>query len=230
MSNNSDQSDNIVCFICEKDCESDNPKTVNVTRGIETLKRVSLERNDERHKVLIDKNTIKVHVKCREKYALKKNGKFIYSYSPFNFNAWKFSPAKKKLRRFSNNFCDLKKKCFICDCGEYNRQGSAGLFHIVKKPSFQEKFQRALESNYDEISKKVMSRISCIDLIAEEARYHLPCYLKIMNKYLGINSEEGNVGRPKIDLSHSMEIIYKYIEDAEEKVFTLQELMELIGK
>lgn len=88
----------------------------------------------------------------------------------------------------------------------------------------------ALQSNYDELSKTVIKRISCINLIAEEARYHLPCYSKIMNKYRGINSNEGSVGRPKIDLSDCMQIIYNYIEESEDKVFTLQELMGLIGK
>lgn len=141
MSNNSDQSDNIVCFICEKDCESDNPKTVNVTRGIETLKRVSLERNDERHKVLIDKNTIKVHVKCREKYALKKNGKFIYSYSPFNFNAWKFSPAKKKLRRFSNNFCDFKKNVLFVIVVNTIGKDQLVFFILLKSQVFKRNFK-----------------------------------------------------------------------------------------
>lgn len=91
------EKNHIACFICNQDLENDDKADiVNVTRGLEKLKKTSLERKDERIKMLLDINNIKVHVKCREKYTLKKNGKFIYDYTPINLHAWKVSPAKKK--------------------------------------------------------------------------------------------------------------------------------------
>ena len=76
MSVNSEEVDNIICFICEKDLENDSEEPVVVVkRGIETLKTVSIERKDERHKILEGREAIKVHVKCREKYNMKRGGK-----------------------------------------------------------------------------------------------------------------------------------------------------------
>lgn len=76
----------------------------------------------------------------------------------------------------------------------------------------------------------MLLRISNVNLLSEGARYHLPCYTKIMNLYHGIGSGSGGIGRPKLDLSDSMEIIYNYINESEERIFTLKELMDLIGK
>lgn len=109
MSVESESCENIVCFICEQDCESNEsePSTI-VTRGLQTLKNVSLERKDGKIKALSNIQSIKVHVKCRQNYTMRKDGKLKFDYSPANYNAWKFSPARKKLR-FSDTFCDLKK-------------------------------------------------------------------------------------------------------------------------
>lgn len=47
MSENCEKVDNITCFICEKDLENDSEEhVVLVTRGLETLKAVSIERNE----------------------------------------------------------------------------------------------------------------------------------------------------------------------------------------
>lgn len=96
MSVDSEEVNNISCFICDKDLECDSDKVVIVKRGIETLKSVSLERKDERHKMLLHCNAIKVHKECRQKYILKRAGKFTFNFNPPNVHAWKYSPAKKK--------------------------------------------------------------------------------------------------------------------------------------
>lgn len=54
-----------------------------------------------------------------------------------------------------------------------------------------------------------------------------------MKKYLGItsNKEKSGVnGHPKINISNNMEIIYDYMEKCDDKCFTVQELMYLVGK
>lgn len=92
----SEEQNNIICFICGKDLEIDSEgPVVVVTRGLKTLKNVSVERKDDRHKILLGIESIKVHQKCREKYAMKRGGKFRYNFSPVNINAWKYSPVKK---------------------------------------------------------------------------------------------------------------------------------------
>lgn len=231
MSENRETADNIICLICEQDLENDSEAPVVVVkRGIDTLKSVSLERKDDRHKLLDGCEAIKVHVKCREKYTMKKGGKFTYKYTLPNVNALNFSPIKKKLRISSDSFSGFEKKCFICTRGGHNRKGHAGVLRTVTTPEFQEKLEVALKTLYDEDCKIILHRISCKDLVTENAQYHCTCYNRIMRTYLGITSNEGITGRPKINISSSMEIIYDYMDECDDKCFTLQELMDLIGK
>ena len=233
MSENCEKVDNITCFICEKDLENDSEEhVVLVTRGLETLKAVSIERNDERHKILDGREAIRVHEKCREKYIMKRGGKFRYNYTPTNVNASTFSPVKKKLRTSSDGFVVFKDKCFMCTRTQRSRKGNSGVLRTVTKPTFQQKLEVALKTVFDEDCKIILKRISCINLVNEKAQYHSACYNKLMSQYLGINSNEekfGVVGRPQLNISDSMEIIYDYMEKCDDKCFTLQELMEVVG-
>lgn len=65
---------------------------------------MSIDRKDERHRILDEHEAIKVHVKCREKYTMKKGGKFTYNYTLPNINALKFSPIKKSYRDLQTAF------------------------------------------------------------------------------------------------------------------------------
>lgn len=114
MSENGENRLNITCFICQKGVENDNEPTVVFERGIEKLRNVSIERKDERHKIIADVNCTKVHIKCRKKYTDKSGGKFKYNYTIPDTNAWKYSPAKKKLRRSFEGSFEFHLKCFIC--------------------------------------------------------------------------------------------------------------------
>ena len=236
MSASNEKIENITCFICEEDLESADPNEIVIvtSRGIKTLIKTSLERKDGRNKALEGMNSITVHVKCKEKYTNKRNGKFAHSSNPATSHSWKFSPTRKKLRRFSDNSdFEFIKKCFICNSGDYYKQKSSRKIHKVTKPEFEINLRTALKSNLllsDELSKAVFQRISCINLLAKKACYHGNCYNKILNLYLGITNGTGNVGRPKMDLSNTMGKINKYIEDTDDKVFTIKELVELTGK
>ena len=86
MSENGENRLNITCFICQKGVENDNEPTVVFERGIEKLRNVSIERKDERHKIIADVNCTKVHIKCRKKYTDKSGGKFKYNYKYFKYN------------------------------------------------------------------------------------------------------------------------------------------------
>lgn len=59
------------CFICN-DLLSVG-KTVNVERGLQTLKTVSNEREDGCIEFLNSVNSVRVHVECRKEYIHKKN-------------------------------------------------------------------------------------------------------------------------------------------------------------
>jgi len=57
------------CVICGADATSSHYGTVtNVSRGIETLREVSLMRADDLHRKLVGKTTVKVHEACRKSY------------------------------------------------------------------------------------------------------------------------------------------------------------------
>lgn len=136
---------------------------------------------------------------------------------------------KKKVRRSNEGCFDFKTKCFICTKGKKNREGPGGVLHMVTKPTFQTNLEAALKAVYDENCKTILLRISCVNLITEEASYHKSCHTEIMNKYLGID-KTGPVGRPKLDISDSMEKVFDYMESCDDKCFTMQELMDLIGE
>lgn len=167
MSANGHDGENIVCFICEQDLESANSnEIVSVSRGLDTLKNVSLERNDGRYNVLQDKDCIKLHVLCRKRYTERRNGKLKFEFSSVNLNAWKFSPVRKKLRRSVDGFSEFSKRCFICCCCEKSKGGRSGVLKKLTYPHVEKNLRRALESNIllqDELSKTVLKRVSDID-------------------------------------------------------------------
>lgn len=65
MTARSEQSDNITCFICEQNFETD----------VAPVVVIRLERKDDRYRILLEVSAIKVHVKYLGKYTLKKEGK-----------------------------------------------------------------------------------------------------------------------------------------------------------
>lgn len=54
------------CIICEK--LLNDGEIVQVDRGLQTLIKASIERGDEKHKLIEDVSSIKVHVNCRKEY------------------------------------------------------------------------------------------------------------------------------------------------------------------
>ena len=75
----------------------------------------------------------------------------------------------------------------------------------------------AAEKRNDEWEKEVYGRISaCIDLVAEEAVYHLTCLGKFNNK-----TGSDKVGRPV-----NFEMLCEWLEDGDCKLYTLQKLLK----
>lgn len=111
-----------------------------VKRGIENVRKESLERNDERYNILADLETIKMHKNYRQKYIKNDGQKFRHDFTPADPNAWKYSPAK---RSFIRRFFHFKNKCFNCSWGEHNRD-SSGALHVVTNSTFQTNIESPL--------------------------------------------------------------------------------------
>lgn len=72
-----------------------------------------------------------------------------------------------------------------------------------------------------------MARIENVDLVAAEAQYHRPCYMKFCTSS---RRSTGTIGRPiSENVSSAMDIIYQYLDENREKCqFTLGELSNLV--
>lgn len=60
----------VFCLLCEQPMSGEISKTVNVTKGINSLREASVIRGYGLHEKLIDSQKIIVHVECRRKYTL----------------------------------------------------------------------------------------------------------------------------------------------------------------
>lgn len=220
------------CLICHKDFSDGEGKCV-VTRGLETLIKVSKERNDDKHKIWSNKSAVELHVECRKKYTLKKNGT---SYSNVgtneNENTHNFSPQKSKMRKLNNAF-DFLTKCFICgDEADLSKEKKKPInrrtdIRIVQDPKVQENITEMIIGSNCEIAKAMQRRVFCVDLIAEQARYHRKCYSNLV--LVGVDKTSNRpVGRPEYIII--METFFDYIDNSIDSVFTMEELTNVLGK
>lgn len=105
-----DHSSISVCFLCKKEVSGDDG--VNVTRGLETLVKVSKERKDNHDKFLQQQSSVHMHELCRKRYTLKRNESFPYkNFVPDETKRFDHlnSPQKKKPR---DSF-DFKSNCVL---------------------------------------------------------------------------------------------------------------------
>lgn len=214
------------CFICN-DLLSVG-KTVNVERGLQTLKTVSNEREDGCIEFLNSVNSVTVHVECRKEYTHKKNiAAFKRQRDEEAAGTSNLSPHKKRTRAF-----DFKTLCLFC--GEKADEESEIKKHQehrlkisqVSTLSFKETVIKTAELRCDKLGKIVRERVNFEhDLVAAEARYHRSCLVSF-NKYNPTSSKNGRPQDESVKLA--MYEIFDYIENNEDCQFTLSELKEVV--
>ena len=97
--------DPTTCFICNKSVSEG--ETSKVTKGLETLIRVSKERKDEAYTFLQNVGMIEVHKACRHEYIKQRNiEKHIKQKAE--------QVDDRSLRSSSSDTFNFKQECFIC--------------------------------------------------------------------------------------------------------------------
>lgn len=223
-----------ICFICNEVITSDASASI-VTRGLDTLRSVSLKRCDDKHKLLSNVTSVKVHKICRQQYTLVRGQEFRYK----NLEETKRcpgSPIKSKVRKIYTEF-DFTKNCFICGC-EANLQKEikksvkyrSKISHVTDL-SFQKNLEDIIKKTNDNVAKDIRKRISCVDLFAVNAKYHSRCYQnKCLNVFMTDSAPSTSRGRPMDDsLTHDMEKVFDYLDNNDDCQFTLEELCEVLG-
>ena len=97
-----------LCFICQKSLTEGD--SVNVVRGLKTLKTASIERNDGHIDFLNTLTSVNVHVGCRKVYISKNS----ISASKRRLEEGEPLPSSSVPRKKGNEVFDFKTLCLFC--------------------------------------------------------------------------------------------------------------------
>lgn len=95
-----------ICIICEK--LLNDGEIMQVDRGLQTLIKANIERGDEKHKLMENMSSIKVHVNFRKEYC--RASSIIAFKRKRESEGGTSSPPKSRIR----STFDFKRLCFIC--------------------------------------------------------------------------------------------------------------------
>lgn len=180
------------CILCEPTGNNCFGDTVCVTRGLNKIIETSVSKGDNVKKLLENKSSVVVHVKCRKDYTRR------------------LEPVTSKpqtVHEIREEF-NFKSQCIICGekvVVEVNkfRKRTSYEYSVVETLEFIENIRTNAEKRNDNWGKEVLLRLSnVIDLVAAEGRYHRTCYKyflrtdckKNRNSYTwGTGSRQGKV-------------------------------------
>ncbi|KAE9525653.1 hypothetical protein AGLY_014180, partial [Aphis glycines] len=165
-----------------------------------------VERNDGNVEYLIDKQSVKIHVKCRKMYTRKSSIATAKRHREMEASrSTTLSPPRTRMRSDANE-----------EAEKNHRQAYRRAIYQVATLSFKDNIIKVATNRSD-----VFARIEYeYDLVAAEAKYHNNCY----NSFLRPSSG-GKIGRPEDNsVILAMEEIFVYIENNDDCQFSLKEL------
>lgn len=171
-----------VCFICDEPLIEN---VVKVARGLETFINVSKFRKDNHHVFLEKQSSVEVHERCRKRYSVMKRGKLGIGNKGFTKDSTTrydhlVSPKRKKRRESCPRF-NFQANCFFCGlpasiAHKQKMRGRCERFNLVRDSALQEELIEAIKDNIDlDVCKDLLERITLINLVALNARYHKSC-------------------------------------------------------
>lgn len=200
------------------------------------MKKISQDRQDGRYELFANISQITLHKKCRQ-YILKKNNKFAYKNTSFGTEQAQdksnFSPIRKKIRLSSGSF-NFKELCIFCgmkaDISGRNSKTYTRRVCIIQDENFQDRMMRMCQEMCTSYSKNIIKRITLVDLVGIEAKYHLQCYESNIRQVFRKKKPGSPRGRPySNDINIQMEKIFDYMEHSNDSHFTFSELAEQLG-
>lgn len=207
------------CIICNENLSDQETITVK-EKGLKTLAKASLDRDDgkiERFKNIAE---IVLHKKCRQNYTRK-------SSIEADKKKMKISIQKEslKLRSGVEEF-DFKQQCLFCVKKCDKKLGHRKKFSCITTIEIKTKILRYCEQRNDEWARDVRSRIETeCDLVACEARYHRDCYAS----FSVLTTGNKNAGRPTAETNLiGLDKILEYLNESKDVVcqFSLNNLYE----
>ncbi|CAH1105152.1 unnamed protein product [Psylliodes chrysocephalus] len=222
------------CFLCKEGVVND---SVNVTRGLENLIRVSKERCDNFHLFLQKQSSVRMHNKCRGRYIIKSRGKFAYNeFDKHSSRRLDHLTSPKRQKKRSHSDFDFKNNCCqLAASIEKEKRKSI----LVKKRTIvlvsNKEFKTTLlnqNTAHIDIGKyeATLEIISGIDLTVVGAIYHEVCRLVFYQLSEQASGKAKPKGRPKnSDISAQIERIVAYIMETGEEMYTMAELTKIGG-
>ncbi|CAH2086035.1 unnamed protein product [Euphydryas editha] len=212
-----------LCFICDKKLSEG--VSVNVVRGLQTLKTASIERNDGHIDYLNTLSSVNVHSECRKVYTSK--NVIIASKRRTDESEPSTSSAPRKKR---NEVFDFGKLCLFCgqEADEIAEKKKKLKYRRtisnVSTLAFKDNVIKRAEERNDSLGELVKERIYYeYDLIAAEAKYHTICYTNFLTRVPSADKKP----RQDDQVTEAMKEIFYYIENNEDSQFTLKELKDV---
>lgn len=213
-----------LCFICDQPLSES--ETVNVVRGLHTLKSASISRNDGHIEYLNTVTSVNVHTDCRKKYISKNSIEACKR----RHEEEEPSTSSDRSRKKRNDGFDFKTLCMFC--GEVARSNPKKEEKYktricqVSTIEFKNKVIEVADERGDSFGKLVKDRIIFEhDLVAAEAKYHKNCYANFLTVRV---SSERKKSRQDDKVIAAMQEIFSYIENNEDSQFTLNELRDVL--
>lgn len=211
------------CFICDKSLSEG--VSVNVVRGLQTLRTASIERNDGHINYLNTLSSVNVHSECRKVYTSKNVIAASKRRTEESEPSTSSAPRKKRNEPF-----DFKNWCLFCS-HEANEAAERKKKHKYRRTisnvstlAFKDNVIKKAEERNDSFGELIKERILYeYDLIAAEAKYHTICYTNFLTR---VPSADKNPCQDD-QVTQAMKEIFSYIENNADSQFTLKELKDV---
>lgn len=225
------------CFICEEDINNASDDVSNMgAKGIKTLSKASIERNDSKFEYLKDVKALKVHTLCRKNYTRPDSIKAHVSQKLQLEASSSIQCDEQTTLRSSLPKFDFKTSCFFCtdliDDEVIKKEKKKPiekrrLCYAVRNLSLKEKVIDAAGKRKDQWADEVKLRLSNVsDLVAAEAIYHQDCFTKFFSHTVPTGKRRG---RPEADyVVEAMEEIHSFLENNDECQHLLSKLMSKV--
>ncbi|XP_008556708.3 uncharacterized protein LOC103577712 isoform X2 [Microplitis demolitor] len=213
-----------LCFIRDKSLSEG--VSVNVVRGLQTLKTASIEKNDGHIDYLNTLSSVNIHSECRKVYTSKNA---IVAWKRRTEEGEPSTPSAPRKKR--NEVFDFKKLCLFCGqeankvAKRKKKEKYRRTISNVSTLAFKENVIKKAEERNDSLGKLVKERILYeYDLIAAEAKYHTICYTNFLTRVPSADKKP----RQDDQVTQAMKEIFCYIENNEDSQFTLKELKDVL--
>lgn len=208
-----------ICILCKQTLLGG--QTVKVQKGIDNLKRMSVIRNDDVHKLLQNKDSIEIHTKCRYTYIRRvKETEQKSSEEP-----------RHDLRTFDLPF-DFKTMCLFCGQTPDYKHPKRNPISYASTMKVKNNIIKVCQERNDEWGNIILARVnSVIDLVASEARYHKSCYAffsKSGTNPPGTSNLTGNKNALSVTKSNAFDQLCGYLEDNDECQYDIKELVSIM--